>query len=133
MRKETEMGNEEDELNEMLKTPDKLLDHIADLIEHGDTDQWSSDMLHEMASDWRKGKYRKQEILDDIDNHIIELQLKWGELANIILNNIRAYIKIKKCPFGDYGSNYSCLSCEIRDTCRILYETRKIKTNKVGD
>jgi len=53
------MSIEEDRLNKMLQTPDILLDHIANLIYTGDIDQWGADMLHEMASDWRKGRYKK--------------------------------------------------------------------------
>ena len=45
-------------LDELMSDPIKLLEHIADIIDHGEVDQWSSDMLREMALDFRIKKYR---------------------------------------------------------------------------
>ncbi len=46
------------DINELMSNPEKLLTHIADLIDCGEIDQWSSDMLREMAHDFGIKKYR---------------------------------------------------------------------------
>jgi hypothetical protein len=46
------------DIDELMENPEKLLIHIADLIDRGEVDQWSSDMLREMAHDFKIKKYK---------------------------------------------------------------------------
>jgi hypothetical protein len=66
-------------------------------------------------------------VLDKIDNYISNLQLKWGKLSNVIFNEIHSYIYIIKCKFVPYGSNYACLSCEVKDYCLKFYKELRNK------
>jgi hypothetical protein len=68
---------------------------------------------------------------ENIDKYISSLQAKWGELSNCLLNEIRAYIKMRGCEFLPYGSNHACLECEIKEYCESLRSTQS--TTAEGD
>ena len=46
------------DIEQLLDNPDQLLTHIADHLITKPIDQWYSDMLYGMASDFKKGKYK---------------------------------------------------------------------------
>lgn len=84
------------DINELMSNPEKLLTHITDLIDCGEIDQWSSDMLREMAHDFKIGKYKTMTSqvfeISEIDLHRLE-QLGATEDGNTESYDIGAKVR----------------------------------------